>query len=156
MLSTGARQHGRCKDLTKRISRSGVTSNRPRSEHLTCDGVLNDRVLQVLTHPLLAAFPWEADVLRVGAVRSGTTCYQRARWHTADPATSALAVVVAGGLKKLALLVRDAVQFAAQILPTCNGHKCVLQTPAPVMSHVKLVTVPESQSHKPYKCCCPT
>lgn len=108
------------------LSSSRVTFNRPRSEHLTCDGVLNDCVLQVLTHPLLAAFPWEADVLRVGAVRSGTTGYQRASWHTADPATSTLTVVVAGGLKKLALLVRDAIQFAAQILPTCNGHKYVL------------------------------
>lgn len=60
-------------------------------------------------------------MLRVGAVRSGTTGYQRASWHTADPATSTLTVVVAGGLKKLALLVRDAIQFAAQILPTCTG-----------------------------------
>lgn len=26
-------------------------------DRLTCDGVLNDRVLQVFAHPLLAAFP---------------------------------------------------------------------------------------------------
>lgn len=88
----------------------------------TCDRILNDCVLQVFAHPLPAAFPRQPDVLRVGTVWSGQTGIQRASWHTADPSASAVAVSVAGGLKRLALLVSDAVDFTAQILLTCTEH----------------------------------
>lgn len=59
-------------------------------------------------------------MLRVGTVRSGTTNIQRASWHTAHASTSASTVGVTGGLKGLTLLVRDAVDFTAQVLLTCN------------------------------------
>ena len=84
----------------------------------TCDGVLNDRVLQVLTHPLFAAFPRQADVLWFGTVWSGNAAGQRTRRHTGHTSSSAVAVRVAGGLERLALLVRDAVHLTAQILLT--------------------------------------
>lgn len=59
----------------------------------------------------------------MGTVWSGRTDGQRASWHTAYPSTSALAVGVTGGLKELALLVRDAIHFAAQSLLTCRENK---------------------------------
>lgn len=88
----------------------------------TCDGILNDCVFEVFTHPFPAAFAWEADVLRVGTVWSGKTGVQGASRHTAHPSSSAVAVGVTGGLKRLALAVVDAIDFAAQILRSCNEH----------------------------------
>ncbi len=59
-------------------------------------------------------------MLWVGTVWSGKAGGQRARWHTAHPSTSAVAISVTGGLEGLALVVSDAVDFTAQILLTCN------------------------------------
>lgn len=82
---------------------------------------MNDCVLQVLTHPLFAAFAREPDVLRAGAVWSGHTDGERAGRHAGHSSASALAVRVAGRLEGLALLVHDAVDLAAKILLTCRG-----------------------------------
>lgn len=88
----------------------------------TRDGVLDDAVLQVLTHPLFAAFPRQANELRVGTVRSGMADIQRTGWDAGDPAAAAAAECVAGGLEGLALLVGDPVQLAAQFALTWNTH----------------------------------
>lgn len=49
--------------------------------------------------------------------------FKRTSRHTGHPSASAVAVAVAGGLKRLAFLVSDAVDLAAQILLTCGVHR---------------------------------
>lgn len=96
----------------------------------TCDSILNDRVLEVLTHPFLAAFPGEADMLGVDTVWSWKTDIERTGWDTDHPSTSAVAVSVTGGLERLAVMVTDAVYFTAQILLTCRRQRTDWATPA--------------------------
>lgn len=90
------------------------------SVDLTRDSVLKDRVFEVFTHPLLAAFPRQPDMLWVGAVWGGQAADRGTSVHTGHPSTPAVAVGVAGGLKGLALHVGDPVDHAAQLLPTCG------------------------------------
>lgn len=88
---------------------------------LTVNSILNDCVLQVFTHPLLAALPRQPDVLWIRAVRSGKTSVQWTSWYTDDPPTSAVAVRVTGGLKGLAILVGNAIELTAKVILTCRA-----------------------------------
>lgn len=63
-----------------------------------CDCILNDRVLQVFTHPLPAALPRQPDELWVWTVGSGMTSSQRTCRLTAQTSTCAVAEGVTGGL----------------------------------------------------------
>lgn len=87
---------------------------------LTIDSILNDCVLQVFTHPLLAALPRQPDELWIRTVRSGQTSVQRTSGNTDDPPASAVAVGVTGRLEGLAIVVGNAVDLAAQVLLTCR------------------------------------
>jgi len=82
----------------------------------TCQGVLDHRVVQTLTHPLLAALARQQEQPRVGAVWHGQPGIHGARRHAGHPPALAAAVGVAGRLEGLAVAVGDPVEFTAQIL----------------------------------------
>lgn len=57
-------------------------------------------------------------MLRMRTIRSGEAKIQGTRGHAADAAASAVAVDVTRGLKGLAVLVADAIDFAGQVFPS--------------------------------------
>ena len=84
----------------------------------TCYGVLNNAVVQVLTHPLLAALPWQLDVLGVRAVWARQADVHGAQRHTGHPSTLAATLGVTGRLEDLSILVGDPVELTGQIFLT--------------------------------------
>lgn len=89
-----------------------------KKETITCDCVLYDCVLQVLTHPFFAAFPWQTYKLWVRTVRSWKTRNERASWYASHSSPFAVAVCVTRRFKGLAFVVSDTVHLTAKVLLT--------------------------------------
>lgn len=85
--------------------------------------IWGNTVVEALTHPLLAATPWESYQLRVGALISGPLQIITAQRYTGHPSSKAAAQLSTGRLKYLSLLQPPAIHLTAQLVPTWSQRR---------------------------------